>query len=88
VASHREGKKFGDDQLDIMKFPVKNWLMENSMTLATSCLTKFLSRNPLPSDPICVQDEKAHYILDQKFAEVFDGEWLVNNVAGKPALER
>ncbi|MEX5360135.1 phage repressor protein, partial [Klebsiella pneumoniae] len=34
---------------------------------------------------ICVQDEKAQYILDQKFAEVFDGEWLVN-VEGKSSI--
>lgn len=40
---------------------------------------------PLPSDPICVQDEKAQYILDQNFAEVFDGEWLVN-IEGKTSI--
>lgn len=47
-------------------------------------MTKFFFRAgiPLPTDPICVQDEKAQYILDQKFAEVFDGEWLVN-IEGK-----
>lgn len=32
-----------------------------------------------------MQDEKAQYILDQKFAEVFDGEWLVN-VEGKSSI--
>lgn len=45
----------------------------------------FRAGTPLPSDPICVQDEKAQYILDQKFVEVFDGEWLVN-IEGKASI--
>jgi hypothetical protein len=30
-------------------------------------------------------DEKAQYILDQKYADVFDGEWLVN-IEGKTSI--
>lgn len=37
---------------------------------------------PLPASPLCMQDEKAQYILDQKYSEVFDREWLVN-IEGK-----
>jgi hypothetical protein len=45
----------------------------------------FRAGTPLPTDPVCVQDAKAQYILDQKFAEVFDGEWLVN-IEGKASI--
>ena len=33
----------------------------------------FRAGSPLPSDPVCVQVEKTHYILDQQYSEVFDG---------------
>jgi len=40
---------------------------------------------PLPDNPICVQDDKIQYILDQTFSDVFDGEWLVN-IEGKTSI--
>lgn len=45
----------------------------------------FRAGMPLPTTPICVQEEKAQYILDQQYSEVFDGEWLVN-VEGKTSI--
>ncbi|MEO3383559.1 phage repressor protein CI [Enterobacter soli] len=82
-----EGKKFADDQLDIMKFPGKKLVDGKLYDSGYVMFDKvfFRAGTPLPSDPICVQDEKAHYILDQKFAEVFDGEWLVN-IEGKTSI--
>lgn len=82
-----EGKKFEDDQLDIMKFPRKKLVDGKLYDSGYVMFDKvfFRAGTPLPSDPICVQDEKAQYILDQKFAEVFDGEWLVN-VEGKSSI--
>lgn len=82
-----EGKKFEDDQLDIMKFPRKKLVDGKLYDSGYVMFDKvfFRAGTPLPSDPICVQDEKAQYILDQKFAEVFDGEWLVN-IEGKSSI--
>ena len=82
-----EGKKFEDDQLDIMKFPSKKLVDGQLYNSGYVMFDKvfFKAGTPLPSEPMCVQDEKAHYILDQKFAEVFDGEWLVN-IEGKISI--
>lgn len=82
-----EGKKFEDDQLDIMKFPRKKLVDGKLYDSGYVMFDKvfFRAGTPLPSDPICVQDEKAQYILDQEFTEVFDGEWLVN-VEGKSSI--
>ena len=82
-----QGKKFDDDQLDIMKFSKKKLvdgqLYDSGFVMFDKVF--FKPGTPLPSDPICVQDEKAQYILDQKYSEVFDGEWLVN-IEGKTSI--
>ena len=82
-----EGKKFENDQLDIMKFSSKKLVDGTLYDSGYVMFDKvfFRAGTPLPSSPICVQDEKAQYILDQKFAEVFDGEWLVN-IEGKTSI--
>ncbi|ATX97033.1 helix-turn-helix domain-containing protein [Citrobacter portucalensis] len=81
------GKKFDDEELDILKFPrkkiVDGQLYDSGFVMFDKVL--FRAGSPLPTSPICVQDEKAQYILDQKFAEVFDGEWLVN-IEGKVSV--
>ncbi|MCE9890941.1 helix-turn-helix domain-containing protein [Kluyvera intermedia] len=82
-----QGKKFDDDQLDIMKFPrkklVDGQLYESGYAMFDKVF--FRAGSPLPATPFCVLDEKAQYILDQEFAEVFDGEWLVN-IEGKISI--
>jgi phage repressor protein C with HTH and peptisase S24 domain len=82
-----QGKKFDDDQLDIMKFSKKKLvdgqLYDSGFVMFDKIF--FKPGNPLPSDPVCVQDEKAQYILDQTYSEVFDGEWLVN-IEGKTSI--
>ncbi|MBE3286623.1 phage repressor protein CI [Enterobacter cloacae complex sp. P31C] len=82
-----QGKKFDDEQLDLLKFPKKKLVDGQLYNSGFVMFDKvfFKAGNPLPSDPICVQDEKAQYILDQKFAEVFDGEWLVT-IEGKTSI--
>ncbi|EQB1746944.1 MULTISPECIES: phage repressor protein CI [Citrobacter] len=81
------GKKFEHDELDILKMPRKKLVDGQLFDSGHVMFDKIFFRagTPLPSDPICVQDEKAQYILDQKFAEVFDGEWLVN-IEGKASI--
>lgn len=82
-----EGKKYENDELDIMKFPsmklVDGQLYDSGYVMFDKIF--FRAGVPLPSEPICVQDEKAQFILDQNFAEVFDGEWLVN-IEGKSSI--
>lgn len=81
------GKKFDDEELDILKFPRKKLVDGQLYDSGYVMFDKVLFRAgvPLPTSPICVQDEKAQYILDQQFAEVFDGEWLVN-IEGKTSI--
>lgn len=45
----------------------------------------FTKNEPLPSDPICVQNEKDFYIVERKFSDVFDGRWLVD-IEGKVSV--
>ena len=82
-----EGKKFDSDELDIMKFPRKKLVDGQLYDSGHVMFDKVLFRAgvPLPSEPVCIQDEKAQYILDQNFEEVFDGEWLVN-IEGKSSI--
>ncbi|EPV2478715.1 TPA: phage repressor protein CI [Enterobacter hormaechei] len=81
------GKKFDDEELDIMKFPrkklVDGQLYDSGYVMFDKVF--FRAGTPLPTTPICVQEEKAQYILDQQYSEVFDGEWLVN-IEGKTSI--
>lgn len=81
------GKKFDDEELDILKFPRKKLVDGQLYDSGYVMFDKVLFRAgvPLPTSPICVHDEKAQYILDQQFAEVYDGEWLVN-IEGKTSI--
>lgn len=82
-----EGKKFEHDELDIMKFTraklVDGQLYESGYLMFDKVM--FLPGVPLPTDPICVIDEKQQYIADRKFADVYDGQWIVN-IEGKVSV--
>lgn len=82
-----EGKKYDAETLDIMKFTrkklVDGQLFDSGYVMFDKVL--FRAGTPLPENPVCVQDDKTQYILDQTFAEVFDGEWLVN-IEGKTSI--
>jgi len=82
-----KGKKFNDDELDIMKFSSKKLVDGQLYDSGNVMFDKVLFRAgiPLPTNPVCVQDDKAQYILDRYFNEVFDGEWLVN-IEGKISI--
>lgn len=85
--AHGTGKKFDDGKLDTMKFSRKKLidgqLFESGYLMFDKVL--FLPGIPLPNDPICVIDEKNQYIVDQNFADVYDGQWLVN-IEGKISI--
>ncbi|QMK76927.1 helix-turn-helix domain-containing protein [Citrobacter sp. RHB20-C16] len=82
-----EGKKYEAEALDIMKFArkklVDGQLYDSGYVMFDKVL--FRAGTPLPENPVCIQDDKTQYILDQTFAEVFDGEWLVN-IEGKTSI--
>lgn len=82
-----KGKKFDSEEMDILKLPrkklVDGQLYESGFVMFDKIF--FRAGSPLPSAPICIQDDKAQYILDQNFAEVFDGKWLVN-IEGKNSI--
>lgn len=82
-----EGKKCDNAELDIMKFTrkklVDGQLYDSGYVMFDKVL--FRAGAPLPVDPVCVQDDKIQYIMDQQFAEVYDGEWLVN-IEGKTSI--
>ncbi|HDO7030489.1 helix-turn-helix domain-containing protein [Klebsiella pneumoniae] len=73
------GKKFENGELDIMRFArkklVDGQLYDSGIVMFDKVF--FRAGTPLPANPLCVEDEKAQYIIDQTFAEVYDGEWLV-----------
>jgi len=82
-----EGKKYDNETLDIMKF-TRQKLVDGQLYDSGSVMfdkVMFRAGIPLPDNPICVQDDKIQYILDQTFSDVFDGEWLVN-IEGKTSI--
>lgn len=78
------GKKYDDGKLDILKFSraklVDGQLYDSGYLMLDKVM--FLPGSPLPTDPICVIDEKHQYIADRKFGDVYDGQWLVD-IEGK-----
>lgn len=82
-----DGKKFDNDEIDIMKMTRKKLVDGHLYDSGTAMFDKVFFRAglPLPTESLCIQDEKTHYILDMKFTEVSDGQWLVN-IEGKTSI--
>jgi hypothetical protein len=82
-----QGKKFDDDELDIMKFTRKKLIDGQLFDSGHLLLDKvmFLPGIPLPQDPACIIDNAVQYIVDRKFSEVYDGDWLVE-LEGKVSI--
>ncbi|ANF76662.1 phage repressor protein [Salmonella enterica subsp. enterica serovar Chailey] len=82
-----QGRKFNDDELDIMKLPRKKIVDGKLYESGFLMLDKvtFLPGKPLPQNPICVIDNTMQYIVDQHFTEVYDDVWLVE-VEGKTSV--
>ncbi|EAB2880389.1 phage repressor protein CI [Salmonella enterica subsp. enterica serovar Durban] len=82
-----QGRKFNDDELDIMKLPRKKIVDGKLYESGFLMLDKvtFLPGKPLPQNPICVIDNTMQYIVDQHFTEVYDDDWLVE-VEGKTSV--
>ncbi|HBN1052344.1 TPA: phage repressor protein CI [Escherichia coli ATCC 8739] len=82
-----QGRKFNDDELDIMKLPRKKIVDGKLYESGFLMLDKvtFLPGKPLPQNPICVIDNTMQYIVDQHVTEVYDDVWLVE-VEGKTSV--
>ncbi|MFZ5193696.1 phage repressor protein CI [Enterobacter hormaechei] len=82
-----QGRKFNDEELDIMKLPrkkiVDGKLYESGFLMLDKVI--FLPGKPLPQNPVCVIDNSLQYIIDQHFTEVYDDVWLVE-VEGKTSV--
>ncbi|KMJ45427.1 phage repressor protein CI [Xenorhabdus khoisanae] len=82
-----QGKMFAKNELDIMKLQnpklIDGKLYQSGYVMFDKVM--FTTGVPLPTDPICVLDNKIHYIIDRKFADVYDGEWLVD-IEGKISI--
>lgn len=78
------GRKFDNDELDILKLSRQKLVDGQLYDSGYAMLDKVFFRAgiPLPTDPFCLLDEDAQYIVDRKYNEIFDGEWLVN-IEGK-----
>ncbi|HIF0692542.1 TPA: phage repressor protein CI [Escherichia coli] len=81
------GKKFDDEDLDILRMPRKKIVDGQLYDAGAYMLDKvsFLPGKPLPQAPICVIDGLSQYIVDKHFTEVYDDVWLVD-VEGKTSV--
>lgn len=82
-----ENKTEKTTKLDLVEFKRKKLVDGQLYDLGLTSLDKAFFREGLhlPSTPICIQCDKAQYIVEQSFPEVYDGEWLIN-VEGKISI--
>lgn len=82
-----EGRKFKDEELDILKLPrrkIVDGQLYDSGFLMLDKVT-FLPGKQLPQHPLCVIDGQMQYIVDQSFTEIYDDDWLIE-VEGKTSI--
>lgn len=81
------GKKFDDEELDVLKLP-RSKIVDGQMYEAGFYLldkVSFLPGKSIPQDPICVIDSSTQYIIDRQYSEIYDDEWLVE-IEGKVSV--
>ncbi|ELY4329831.1 phage repressor protein CI [Enterobacter kobei] len=82
-----QGRKFDDDELDILKMPrrkiVDGLIYDAGMYMLDK--VSFLPGVPLPTSPICVLEGNTQFIVDTSFTEVYDDQWLVE-IEGKTSI--
>lgn len=81
------GKKLENDELDILTLGRKKLVDGLLYDSGSAVIDKVFFRegSALPSDPFCLLDDKVQYIIDRKYPQIYDGEWLVN-VEGKISI--
>lgn len=82
-----EGRKFTDEELDILKISrkkiVDGQLYDSGYLMLDKAM--FLPGKPLPQNAVCIIEGNLQYIIEQCFTEVYDGSWLVD-VEGKASI--
>ncbi|WP_336999265.1 phage repressor protein CI [Pantoea agglomerans] len=81
------GKKFDDEELDVLKLP-RSKIVDGQMYEAGFYLldkVSFLPGKSIPQNPICVIDSSTQYIIDRQYSEIYDDEWLVD-IEGKVSV--
>lgn len=81
------GKKFDDEELDVLKLP-RSKIVDGQMYEAGFYLldkVSFLPGKSIPQDAICIIDSSTQYIVDRQFSEIYDDEWLVE-IEGKVSI--
>lgn len=74
-----KGRMYENQSADILRL-TNHKLIDGEVFQAGELMVDkvmFGAGTPLPSDPISVQDGKNYYLVDKKYGEVFDGQWLV-----------
>ncbi|QRG77815.1 phage repressor protein CI [Citrobacter sp. R56] len=82
-----QGKKFEDDELDILRVPRRKIVDGQLYDAGILMLDKvmFLQGKPIPENPACILDGSNQYIVEQSFTEVYDDDWLVE-IEGKTSI--
>lgn len=82
-----QGKKFDTEELDILKLERRKLVDGQLYDSGYAVIDKVFFRegsNP-PLEAFCLLDDKVQYIIDRKYPQIYDGEWLVN-VEGKISI--
>ncbi|CBJ80125.1 Repressor protein CI [Xenorhabdus bovienii str. Jollieti] len=81
------GHPFDHEKVDILKLPNHRLVDGNLKQSGHIMFDKVMLTNGalLPSDPVSIQEDKDYYVIDRKFADVFDGKWLVD-IEGKISI--
>lgn len=81
------GPKFNDDELDIMRVPrhkiVDGQVYDSGVMLLDRSV--FLPGKSAAQKPLAAIDGSTIYVIEQKFTEVYDGDWLVE-IEGKTGI--
>lgn len=81
------GSKFNDDDLDVLRVPrhkiVDGQVYDSGLMLLDRSV--FLPGKSVVQKPLAVIDGSTIYVIEQKFSEVYDGEWLVE-IEGKAGI--
>jgi len=82
-----KGRKYDDQKLDVMTILRKKLLDGQLFDAGYIMLDKTMMLPPKqePARPVMIVDEQTQYLVDMKFSEVFDGQWLVE-IEGKTSI--
>ncbi|HBL8879758.1 phage repressor protein CI [Enterobacter cloacae] len=82
-----QGRKFDEEDLDILKMSrrkiVDGLIYDAGMYMLDK--VTFLPGMPLPTSPVCILEGNTQFIVETKFNEIYDDQWLVE-IEGKASI--